>query len=64
VFCAFAFDQHLISNVDSGYPLYHCIQNASGTHPGSYQMVTTASFTEVKALGHEADHLRLSTAEQ
>jgi len=42
--------------MDSGYPLLHCIQTASGTHPGSYQMATRVSFTEVKALANEADH--------
>jgi len=49
--------------MDSGYPLLHCIQTTSGTHPGSYQMATRASFTEVKTLGHKADHWPLCTVE-
>jgi hypothetical protein len=45
------------------FSLLHSIQTGSGDHPAPYPISTGAPFLELKWPGHEADHLRPSSAE-
>jgi hypothetical protein len=45
------------------FSLHHRLQNVSGVHPASYPIDTAGSFPGGKAVGREADHSPLSSAE-